>query len=227
MKKVMLFVLLTAAIAFLSSCKREPPVELTPQSFMAAFASLTSDKDEKAIAAFEGNTYQLNVKVEGVVSDEYVLIRCSENAKIKIYAPPQELQEVKNNDIIAFEGTVKEVNTETWNDRFSTEMIMEDAHVTARVFEITGCVEELCQDASRGGQIYASIWDNSVVLERQINIYLPQNHGLEIGDSFTTRGTLLYPAYPDEFTVGYIKGRGFPEVYVMPEPEYIRKEEIK
>lgn len=223
MKKAVLMVIMAAAITFLYGCKKTPSAEITPQTFTASFASLVAGHDEKALAAYEGNTYRFNARA-GAISSDKVLIYCSERAKIRIFLPQGELEKLQRNGIASFEGRVKEVKTETWNDKFSAEIVMEDARVIESIFEIKGRVEEIFWDCYHNEQYYAAIWDSSVFDDVQINIYLPDEHTLEPGDSFTARGALLYPSNPEEFVVAYLDRCGLSEVFVMPEPEFIRKE---
>lgn len=214
--------LLLAAISVLPGCKKSPPTEITPQTFTTIYASRTGARDAEALASYAGNRYTFNAKVAGV-THEYVIVCCSDDADIHIVLPESELEQIERDDIATFEGTVKEVKTETWNDTFDAVMVIEDARLLEKTFEVTGVVEDVLWDCERDDQRYAAIWDSSIIIDRQISIYLPDPYMFEEGDRITARGKLVYPSSPEEFQVGYIRGRGFPEVFAMPYPEYVRK----
>jgi len=204
-------------------CKSQPSAEQSPAAFTADFAAAANSGDEKKLTVYEGNTYKLNVKVDGIVSYKYIHVSCTDKANIRVYVPQEELESLSRDDVVALEGTVKEIKVEKYSDMVRVEMTMDPAHIIDHTFEVTGEVKEIFHDWDRDGQDYAAIWDSSVVLDRQINIYLPKDHDVQVGDSLTARGALLAPSHPEEFAIAYIRGLGTPDVFVMPEPDFVQK----
>lgn len=204
----------------ISGCQSGQHTGQDPANFIAEFTAVAETGDEKALAAYKGNTYRLNVEVDGVVFDQYIHIRCTNHAKISAYVPAEDLDNLKAGCVVSLEGTVKEVKADVMGD---IEMTMDPAHVVGDVFEIIGEVEEIFHDWDRGGQDYAAIWDSSVIRDRQINVYLPEGHNVQVGDRLSAQGALVAPLYPEEFTVAYIRGRETADVFVMPEPDMVQK----
>lgn len=222
MKKILPQALLLLVFLTLSSCKAETaPAAQDPAAFVAQFTQTAQSGDEAALRAYEGNTYRFNARAEGIVSGQYILVRCTDRVRIRAYLPPEELEDLSPGEVIGLEGSVKEVKMKTYGDMPNVQMILDPAHVAGDVFEITGEVEAVFQDLGRDGQKCAAVWDNSVMLERQINVYLPENPEVRVGDRITARGGLLGPSDPDQFCMAYIPDRGFPEVFVMPEPLFV------
>lgn len=206
-----------------SGCESRPSPEQDPAAFTADLAAAAASGDGKALDAYQGNTYRLNGAVDALVPGQYILVRCPDTVDLRVYLPQEELEALAPDAVVGLEGTVKEVQREKYGDIIRAEMILEPAHSIGNTFEVTGEVEEISHDWVRNGQDYAAIWDSSVVQDRQINIYLPEGHDVRVGDTLTARGALLAPSNPEEFSIGFIRGRGTPEVFVMPEPDSVEK----
>ncbi len=195
--------------------------EQTAAGFIAGFAGAAASEGEQALAAYAGNTYQLNARVGGLPSQGNIYIRCSSTAGISATVPLEEWEALEIGQVIALEGTVKAVNTSRFGN---AEMILEPAHVTGDVFELTGEVKGVYHDWARDGQEYASIWDSSIVKDRQINIYLPEDHQVCGGDIITARGSLVAPSNLGELGIAVLPDRRTDEVFIMYEPNRVQKE---
>ena len=215
--------LLAAALAclFLPACQSQEQPEQTPAGFTASFAATVSSGDEKALAAYQGNTYQLNARVDAVLPGEGVSLHCSGSARITAALPQEELEGLQVNEVIALEGTVKEVAAQS---NGLTEMVLDPAHVVGKEFEITGQVEKIFHDWERDGQDYAALWDSTAVENRQVNVYLPQGHEVQEGDTITVQGALVAPADLGELGVGLLPGNQSATVFLMYEPNAVQKE---
>ena len=201
-------------------CREKGP-ETTPATFAAAFSAAVSSGEETALAAYQGNTYRLNARVDAVLPGEGVSLHCSGSARITAALPQEELEGLQAGEVIALEGTVEEVQA---HPSGVTEMVLDPAQVVGREFEITGKVEKIFHDWERDGQDYAALWDSTVVESRQVNVYLPQGHGVEEGDTITARGTLFAPADLGELSIGFLPGNQSAAVFLMYEPNSIQKE---
>ena len=201
-------------------CREKGP-ETTPATFTAAFSAAVSSGDETALAAYQGNTYRLNARVDGILPGEGVSIRCPGKARITAALPQEELEGLQVNEVIALEGTVKEVAAQS---NGLTEMVLDPAHVVGKEFEITGQVEKIFHDWERDGQDYAALWDSSVVENRQVNVYLPQGHEVQEGDTITVQGALVAPSDLGELGVGLLPGNQSATVFLMYEPYSVQKE---
>lgn len=201
-------------------CREKGP-ETTPATFTAAFSAAVSSGDETALAAYQGNTYRLNARVDAILPGEGVSIRCPGESRITAALPQEELEGLQAGEIIALEGTVKEVQVHSSG---VTEMVLDPAHVVGREFEITGQVEKIFHDWERDGQDYAALWDSTVVESRQVNVYLPQGHGVEEGNTITAQGALTAPADLGELGVGLLPGNQSAAVFLMYEPNSVQKE---
>lgn len=215
--------LLAAALAclFLPACQSQEQPEQTPAGFTASFAAAVSSGDEKALAAYQGNTYQLNARVDGILPGEGVSIRCPGESRITAALSQEELEGLQAGEVIALEGTVKEVQAHSSG---VTEMVLDPAQVVGREFEITGQVEKIFHDWERDGQDYAALWDSSVVENRQVNVYLPQGHEVQEGDTITAQGALTAPSDLGELGVGLLPGNQSAAVFLMYEPNAVQKE---
>lgn len=204
---------------FLFGCQAEEPSdrEQTAAGFIAGFAGAAASEDEQALAAYVGNTYQLNARVGGLPSQGNIYIRCSNTAKISATVPLDEWEALEVGQVIALEGTVKAVKD-------NAEIILEPAHVTGDVFKLTGKVKGVYHDWGRDGQEYALIWDSSIVKDRQINIYLPEDHQVCEGDTITAQGSLVAPGDLGELGIAVLPDRQTDEVFLMYEPNRVQKE---
>lgn len=201
-------------------CREKGP-ETTPAGFTASFAAAVSSGDEKALAAYQGNTYRLNARVDAVLPGEGVSIRCPGESRITAALSQEELEGLQAGEVIALEGTVKEVQAHSSG---VTEMVLDPAQVVGREFEITGQVEKIFHDWERDGQDYAALWDSSVVENRQVNVYLPQGHEVQEGDTITAQGALTAPSDLGELGVGLLPGKQSAAVFLMYEPNSVQKE---
>lgn len=201
-------------------CREKGP-ETTPATFTAAFSAAVSSGDETALAAYQGNTYQLNARVDAILPGEGVSLRCPGESRITAALPQEELEGLQAGEVIALEGTVKEVQAHSSG---VIEMVLDPAHVVGREFEITGKVEKIFHDWERDGQDYAALWDSTVVESRQVNVYLPQGHGVEEGNTITAQGALTAPADLGELGVGLLPGNQSAAVFLMYEPNSVQKE---
>lgn len=215
---------LLLCLLLLPGCGGPAPTKSTPASFTADLTVAAESGDEKALSAYKGNTCQLNAKVENVLPDGYITVRCTDSVRIRLSIPQEELQGLKMGDVLALEGAVNEVEIKQYGGMSNVTMTMDPAHVTGNVFAITGEVEKIYHDWDRDGQDYAAMVDNSVVQGRQVNIYLPEGHGLREGDSLSAKGTLTAPG---DYAGGLLAAseKGGPEVFVMYEPEALQKGE--
>ena len=215
--------LLAAALAclFLPACQSQEQPEQTPAGFTASFAATVSSGDEKTLAAYQGNTYRLNARVDAVLPGEGVSLHCSGSARITAALPQEELEGLQAGEVIALEGTVKEVQAHSSG---AAEMVLVPAHVAGKEFEITGKVEKIFHDWERDGQDYAALWDSTVVESRQVNVYLPQGHEVQEGDTITARGALFAPADLGELSIGFLPGNQSAAVFLMYEPNSVQKE---
>lgn len=216
--KCLLISMLFLVLSLFSGCKSQSSTEQNPAAFTADFITAVDSGDRNALASYEGNTYRLHVKVDGIVMNQYIHVGCTDKAKISVYVPQAELESLHADDVAALEGTVKRIESSKTG---GVRMIIDPARMVDRVFEVAGEVEEIYHDWSRDGQDYAAIWDSSVVLNRQINIYLPKGHHVRVGDKLAARGALLAPSRPQDFSIGFIRGRGPTEVFIMLEPEWV------
>ena len=201
-------------------CREKGP-ETTPATFTAAFSAAVSSGDEKTLAASQGNTYRLNARVDAVLPGEGVSIRCPGESRITAALSQEELEGLQAGEVIALEGTVKEVQAHSSG---VTEMVLDPAQVVGREFEITGQVEKIFHDWERDGQDYAALWDSSVVENRQVNVYLPQGHEVQEGDTITAQGALTAPSDLGELGVGLLPGNQSAAVFLMYEPNAVQKE---
>ncbi len=135
-----------------------------------------------------------------------------------------ELETLEAGCVVTVEGQVKEARIKNYGDMVNAWMIMDPAKVQKSSFEVAGQVEEIFSGWARDGQEFAAIWNSTVVLDQQINIYLPEDHTIQVGDTITAQGALLAPAGPEEFCTAYIRGREPGGVFVMPEPVLLQKE---
>ena len=201
-------------------CREKGP-ETTPATFTAAFSAAVSSGDETALAAYQGNTYRLNARVDAVLPGEGVSLHCSGSARITAALPQEELEGLQAGEVIALEGTVKEVQAHSSG---AAEMVLVPAHVAGKEFEITGKVEKIFHDWERDGQDYAALWDSTVVESRQVNVYLPQGHEVQEGDTITARGALFASADLGELSIGFLPGNQSAAVFLMYEPNAVQKE---
>lgn len=218
-----LAVILPVCFFWLCGCQAGelPNREETAAGFISDFAEAAASDDGQALAAYVGNTYQINARVSGLSPDGVISIRCSSTAKISVTVPLEEWKALQIGQVIALEGTVKRIDTDQLG---GAEMVLEPAHVTGDIFEISGEVADVYHDLERDGQDYVIIWDNSVVKNRQINIYLPENHEVQKGDIITAQGSLFAPSNLGELGIAVFPDRNTDEVFIMYEPDTVQKE---
>lgn len=212
--------LLLLSLSFLTSCQTEQD----PAAFTAGLAAAASSCDDKALAAYKGNTYQMNVQVAAVIRGEYVLAPCSDYVDIHVYLPPDELADLQNNDVIAVEGSVEDVEVKNFGGTYNVQMTVGSAHVVKTTFELTGEVEMIFHDWDRDGQDCAAIWDSSIVQDCQVCVYLPQGHDIQEGDVITAQGALCAPQDLGELGIGVLPDHKAPTVFIMYEPDFVQKE---
>ena len=152
---------------------------------------------------------------------EGVSLHCSGSARITAALPQEELEGLQAGEVIALEGTVKEVQAHSSG---VTEMVLDPAQVAGKEFEITGKVEKIFHDWERDGQDYAALWDSTVVESRQVNVYLPQGHEVQEDSEIARRGALFAPADLGELSIGFLPGNQSAAVFLMYEPNSVQKE---
>lgn len=212
--------LLLLSLLFLAGCQRSQD----PAAFTAGLVAAASSGNDKALAAYKGKTYQMNVPVAAVMREEYALIRCSDYVSIRIFLPSDELAGLQINDVIAVEGTVEDVEVKIFGGVYNVQMTVGSAHIMETAFELTGKVEEVWRDWDKDDQYYAAIWDSSIVQDRQICVYLPQGHDIQKGDTITAQGALCAPQSLAELSIAYLPNHTGATVFIMYEPNFVQKE---
>ena len=208
----------------LAACKAGP-VDISPTEFIDSIAKTAGDGGEKALSAYVGRTCNFNARADKVVPGEYLKIVCSYQLELLLCLSPDELDKIEKYDVLGFEGTVKEIEA---GEGQRIRVIMDPVRVTDYTFQVTGKAEHIFnnfnQDGNwvdQDGNLLEEGWDvamfldDSVIKGRQIDVYLPEGHGIQEGDSITVRGKITCPEY--YYGVTWIED--VPKQLVMLEPE--------
>lgn len=208
MKRIVTVFLLFFLLWTVSGCQQE---ELPPPEDYEVVRNALLDNSERAKSQYTGIEIEWNIPVHhiekefsgGAVTDLYVAVRApqrtseSNAAEFHFYLSQEEMKSLELESVIRVKGKIDKI---LLDDRIPLVEV-QDASIVTDVLRVSGEILDLFE--AKDGTPYCHFVDNNVIpIGAIITVFLPEDHGLSVGDTITLDTKLPQNDFKREIELG-------------------------